>query len=54
MTRGKKFNSMTLKKQLALLAGIGLLLALVFWWEVPGFSSIKPGDPEQASSRSAA
>lgn len=35
---------MSLKKQLVILAGIGLLLALVLWWDLPGFSGVKPGD----------
>lgn len=36
---------MSLTKQLVILAGAGLLLALVLWWDLPGFSSVKaPGD----------
>lgn len=40
---------MSLTKQLVILAGAGLLLALVLWWGLPGFSSIAPpedGDTE--------
>lgn len=33
---------MSLTKQLAILAGAGLLLAMVLWWDLPGFSSVAP------------
>lgn len=45
---------MSLKKQLAILAGIGLLLALVLWWGVPGLSSVKQaGDSGAPPARAA-
>lgn len=45
---------MSLTKQLVILAGVGLLLGIVIWWEVPGFSSVKPGDGAQGSAPRAA
>lgn len=36
---------MSLTKQLVILAGVGLLLGVALWWDLPGFSSVKPGDP---------
>jgi RND family efflux transporter MFP subunit len=41
---------MSLKKQLVILAGFGLLLAVLLWWDLPGFSSVKPGAREQVGS----
>jgi len=46
---------MSVKKQLAILAGLGLLLAVVLWFGVPGLSSVKkPGPGHGAPGRSAA
>lgn len=42
---------MSLKKQLVILAGVGLLVAVVLWWDLPGFSSVKSGAPQRASSK---
>lgn len=45
---------MSVKKQLVILAGIGLLLAVVLWWDLPGFSSVKPGDDGRGAATRAA
>ena len=46
---------MSLKKQLAILAGLGLLLAIVLWWGIPGLSSVEtPGPGHGAPPRAAA
>lgn len=49
---------MSLTKQLAILAGIGLLVAAVLWWGLPGLSSVKQpggghGPPAGASESTA-
>lgn len=45
---------MSLTKQLAILAGVGLLLAAALWWGLPGQSSVKqPGGDRGAPPRAA-
>lgn len=41
---------MPLKKQLVILAGFSLLLIVVLWWDLPGFSNVKPGEQERTAS----
>lgn len=45
---------MSLKKQLAILAGAGLLLAVVLWWDLPGFSRVEGPDGGQREAMPAA
>ncbi|HSH40916.1 MAG TPA: efflux RND transporter periplasmic adaptor subunit [Arenicellales bacterium] len=40
---------MSLTKQLSILAGLALLVAVVLWWDLPGFSKMKPGAERPAS-----